>query len=397
MFNRYILLPFITLLSLAACSQHEKNTLSAGDAHKILLGKRLAGDSLSFWDYRLLDSVNTLVGVYTNNKNSRIQVYTMNAAAGLQPLHTDTLAAASHLTKTEWVGIGGRTLLIVDYLVAGKTADEGLAEFNLADAVKGKIYTLGYSYKYRGNTIRGEYRKKDLDSLKKHPQEFAFLQKEAGMSKLVPADDRINRRPSADSALKKWAMLNEGVYDALDDKDTRSMHLNVEEYNSDISPRLEDYNNDTLAFRSSTFLAENRDYKAVSQVKGPVFILNKGSNKSFIIWAPPQNLHWIDKLKFRSSGSLVLTPGSQDSTKDQVEYEVNIPQKTILKIILAKPVVKKAKTEAIVAGASGTAKSVAKLHTGSRHRSKSRAAAEHHKATHRKKAEVKKRRHKHHN
>lgn len=397
MFNRYILLPFITLLSLAACSQHEKNTLSAGDAHKILLGKRLAGDSLSFWDYRRLDSVNTLVGVYTNNQNSRIQVYTMKAAAGLQPLHTDTLAAASHLTKTEWVGIGGRTLLIVDYLVAGKTADEGLAEFNLADAVKGKIYTLGYSYKYRGNTIRGEFRKKDLDSLKKHPQEFAYLQKEAGMSKLVPADDRINRRPSADSALKKWAMLNEGVYDALDDKDTRSMHLNVEEYNSDISPRLEDYNNDTLAFRSSTFLAENRDYKAVSQVKGPVFILNKGSNKSFIIWAPPQNLHWIDKLKFRSSGSLVLTPGSQDSTKDQVEYEVNIPQKTISKIILAKPVVKKAKTEAIAAGASGTAKAVAKSHTGSHHRSKSRAAAEHHKATHRKKAEVKKRRHKHHN
>lgn len=330
----------LILLAITACNHQARNTLTSNDAHTILLAKKQSGDSLSFWDYRKLDSVNLLVGVYTNSINSRVQIYTVRPAAGVQPLHLDTLSDATHLTKTEWVSINGRTLLVIDYLIQGKSAAGGKAAFNLYDPLKGSLFTLAYSYTYKGNNIRGNFEKKTLDSLNHYPQERAFLQKEAGMSKLVPAADKINRRPSADSALKKWAMLNEGVYDALDDKATKNMHLNVEEYNSDISPRLEDYNNDTLAFKSNTFVAENTDYKAVSQVRGPVFVLNKRTNKSFIIWAPPQNQHWINKLKFKGPGLLLLVPGAQDTAAAQSVLQVNIPQKTIEKISTPKPGIK---------------------------------------------------------
>lgn len=339
---RVILLFVLVLFCLGACKPPVKNKLTLNDAHKILLGKRTGGDSLSFWDYRSLDSVNTLVGIYTNATNSRIQIFTISAAAGLQPLHTDTLQGASQLAKSAWVSINRRTLLVIDYLVLGQSAGKGKASFNLINPSTGSLFTLTYSYKYKGDNIKGEFDKAELDSLHKFPQELAYLQKEAGMSKLIPSADKINRRPSADSALKKWAMLNEGVYDALDEKATQSMHLNVEEYNSDISPRLEDYNNDTLAFKSSTFLAENADFKAVSQVSGPVYIFNKRTNKSFIIWAPPQNLHWINKLRFSRTGILLLTPAAQDTAMEQVTLQVNIPQKTIEKITQSKAPLKKA-------------------------------------------------------
>ena len=334
------LLIILLFFCLGACTSFEKNKLTLNDAHKILLEKRTAGDSLSFWDYRKLDSVNTLVGIYTNARNSRIETYTISTAAGLQPLHTDSLTGASRPIKSAWVSINRRTLLVIDYLVQGQTEGKGKASFNLFDPATGSLFTLAYTYTYKSNSIKGEFDKADLDSLHKFPQELAYLQKEAGMSKLIPSADKINRRPSADSALKKWAMLNEGVYDALDDKNTKSTHLNVEEYNSDISPRLEDYNNDTLAFKSNTILAENADFKVVSLVSGPVYVLNKRTNKSFIIWAPPENLHWVNKLKFTHQGILVLTPAAQDTAKDQVTLQVNISQKIIEKITQLKSLVK---------------------------------------------------------
>lgn len=338
---RVVLLFVLTLFCLGACTSPVKNRLSLNDAHKILLGKKNPDDSLSFWDYRKLDSVNTLVGIYTNARNSRIQIYTISAVAGLRALHIDSLPGATRLTKSEWVSLNRRTLLAIDYLAQGQSFGNRKATFNLFDPATGSLFTLGYSYTYKGNNIKGEFDKAELESLHKFPQELAYLQKEAGMSELIPSADKINRRPSADSALKKWAMLNEGVYDALDDKTTKSMHLNVEEYNSDISPRLEDYNNDTLVFRSNTFLAENGDFKVVSQVSGPVYVSNTRTNKSFIIWAPPQNLHWINKLRFSRPGILVLTPAAQDTGQDQVTLQVNISQKTIEKITQSKVAVKK--------------------------------------------------------
>jgi len=338
---RVVLLFVLTLFCLGACTSPVKNRLSLNDAHKILLGKKNPDDSLSFWDYRKIDSVNTLVGIYTNARKSRIQIYTISAVAGLRALHIDSLPGATRLTKSEWVSLNRRTLLAIDYLAQGQSFGNRKATFNLFDPATGSLFTLAYSYTYKGNNIKGEFDKAELESLHKFPQELAYLQKEAGMSELIPSADKINRRPSADSALKKWAMLNEGVYDALEDKTTKSMHLNVEEYNSDISPRLEDYNNDTLAFRSNTFLAENGDFKVVSQVSGPVYVSNKRTNKSFIIWAPPQNLHWINKLRFSRPGILVLTPAAQDTGQDQVTLQVNISQKTIEKITQSKVAVKK--------------------------------------------------------
>jgi len=75
-------------------------------------------------------------------------------------------------------------------------------------------------------------------------------------------------------AIRKWAMLNEGVYGSLNDAQNKNLRLNIEEYATDITP---------VGTLDSTLLAQNAFYKVVCANNGPVYVLNKQNKHSFVI------------------------------------------------------------------------------------------------------------------
>lgn len=327
----------IALAFFASCVNPGSTGLSSTDAHKILESKQEKNDTLEFWDIRTPLSKQFLTGVYKNGNQARISIYIRNDVGNWVSAHSETFADVAELHKTEWTQVNRQSYLYFEYTAADtaegkKRENKKRVVFSLYQPMIGRLFRLGYEYARNG--VQGNFVPKNSDSLAQHPLELGFLQKRAGLSGLIPAEDKKNTRPGADSALKKWAMLNEGVYDALKDKTVKTVQLNIEEYSSDISPGPEEFDNDTLVYKLNTLVSQNAQYKAVSEVKGPVYILNKGSGKSFIIWAPPESKSWIHKMAFRSGGLLMIYPSVADSAIQGVQvFELNLVQKTIRPVI----------------------------------------------------------------
>jgi len=316
---------FFLILGLACCTLGGNPEISTSDARSILLAHRAAGDSLSFSSYRKGTSVEALIGIYKGKDSATIRVFKRNAPGISWNLATSRgLEKAGDLNKTDWVSVEGKELLYVDYAARDTTARQGEIFFDLFDPVEGRFYGLAYAYNTVKHQTTGGFLKATIDTLRKSPDLLNFLQRRAQASDLIPSWDNKTYVPGNNEAIRKWAMLNEGVYGSLNDAQNKDLRLNIEEYATDITP---------LGALDSTLLAQNNLYKVVGANNGPVYVLNKQNKHSFVIWAPPDSNSRITKLALRNT-LLSVFPKISDTLVTPYSVDIDLVQKTVKKTLL---------------------------------------------------------------
>lgn len=214
--------------------------------------------------------------------------------------------------------------------------------FSLINPITGKVFSLRYQFKGDYIQLSSTYQ---VDALtKSYPVHIHELEKKAnlfshptrnGLSINLPQplDSIQNKsRLSANaSQVKRWVMLNDRVYDETQKKGS-AFQLNIEESMGNISPNLQDFQNNDSLYKTNVSISENSQYKISSLKKGPVFCFNKSQNKSFLIWVPEDSSHFIRSVRLRGNQVQLFDSVLVAKSKLKPILEFNLSQKTIKKI-----------------------------------------------------------------
>lgn len=200
--------------------------------------------------------------------------------------------------------------------------------FSLLDPIKNVIYSIRFRYYQNYSNLASKYQMED--SLKKHPKIIQELEKISADYALE--NDKIYKNPSIkDSAIKRWVMLNDRVYEETSIPG-KSFQLNSEEFPGDMAPGLRNFKNNDSLFRKNVSISENGQYKVVSTQKGPVFGFNKSQNKGFILWVPDEPDHYIKTVQLRGNHVLFYDSILAPKSKLKPQYEYDLGQKIIKKL-----------------------------------------------------------------
>lgn len=172
-----------------------------------------------------------------------------------------------------------------------------------------------YSIAFEGPVGKYESLEDIPGELKNQPDILNFLKNKAAASPLVVKTSLTDDGSRETNYRKDWQIANEHIYKQMSYNYDIWYDLTAKQYDINILGNLDE--------GSIAAKAESNKYSITSVFKGNVIAYNKKSGKYIPIWLPEDLYQWIDGLKMKNSGTVILSKNNEEL------YEINIDKMKI--------------------------------------------------------------------